>query len=159
MQRVLALLGLIAIGFVLLIGLVIGSSIFLNTSQIADAEAYSTDFLEEYGEEWNISVLQTHASPELLKVAHDLAEVTIFFETQFGTLESIEELSCPQWQRRTTTETGTTFYAACRGEASFTQRRAQIDMIVRKRSGEWKVDRFFLHSIPETKKAPSDRSV
>ncbi len=159
MQRVLALLGLISIGFVVLFGLVVGSSIVLNTSEIAEAEAYSTAFLEEYGEEWNIAVLQSHASPELLDVAQDLAEVTIFFETQFGTLESIEELTCPQWQRNTASGTGVTFYAACRGEASFTQRRARIDMIVRKRSGEWKIDRFFLHSIPEIQKAPSDRSV
>ncbi|MEO1656875.1 MAG: hypothetical protein AAFR65_04070 [Pseudomonadota bacterium] len=159
MQKVLALIGLIAIGFVVVIGMAVGSLFFLSAPQTAEAEAYAAEFLEEYGQEWEIAVLEAHGSEELLETAENLAEVTVFFQTQFGSLQSIDELSCPRWQRNVTPDNGQVFLAACYGQATFSQRRAYLDIIVRKQAGAWKVQRFYLNSMPETREAPAERSV
>ncbi|MEM6748393.1 MAG: hypothetical protein AAF608_13335 [Pseudomonadota bacterium] len=159
MQRVLALVGLIAIGFVAVIGAMIGIGIYVGLPQIEEAETYSTRFLEEYGEDWDIAVLQAHATEELLEAAPNLDEVTIFFQTQFGPLQSIEELSCPNFNFETRTQQGQVMLARCGGEATFAQRRAALDIIVRKQAGEWGVMRFYLNAIPERRESPEERAV
>lgn len=134
---VLAALGLTCCGGMFFLG----KGLFDSVAKTNDeADQYSAQFLAELGKDWNISVLEKHASREFQEQVpkDDLQTLLLLYKAKLGSLKSAGEFTASNIQAKSTT-TDKFVLVTTRADAEFEKGPGKVQFEVIKREDRWQV--------------------
>ncbi|MEM1381616.1 MAG: hypothetical protein AAGH41_13430 [Pseudomonadota bacterium] len=159
MTRVFALVGILAVAFVVVMVISFGALIGIFVSQSGQAATYASETFEAYAAEWDPAIIEAEQSPDLRATNPDYVALRELFLNEYGTLVEAESFICPNAQTINRPSGRPFLIFGCGAQARLTGGVVVVEMIVRRDQGDWMVDRLWLAWTPDGKIEPEDRDI